>query len=32
LDAITTELDEDFIKAALDRPRGEDRPPVEFPE
>jgi antitoxin VapB len=32
LDAIVGPLDEDFVKAALDRPRGEDREVVEFPE
>jgi len=32
LDAITGPLDDDFVKAALDRPHGEGRPPVEFPE
>jgi antitoxin VapB len=32
LDAIVAPLDEDFVKAALDRPRGEDREAVEFPE
>lgn len=32
LDALTGPLDDDFVKAALDRPRGQDRAPIEFPE
>ncbi|HET7883437.1 MAG TPA: type II toxin-antitoxin system VapB family antitoxin [Acetobacteraceae bacterium] len=32
LDAIVGPLDEDFVKAALDRPSGDDRPPIKFPE
>lgn len=32
LDALIGPVDEDFAKAALDRPREPDEPPVKFPE
>jgi len=32
LDALTGPVDEDFAKAALDRPREPGRAPPEFPE